>query len=1090
MKKIFKLMPVALAAFALASCSSDDLFSDGAKQQKVKDGLTVNVETLMDEGSSVTRQGNVATGNGVVWEVGDLINVYDNKLAIYDEYAFDGGKFAGINDPDETRIASTQFALFPADRVDYAGWRDGKTKAVMRIPQLVIYDEESEFQTGDPKKDVYVSNLPMWGTATGTYPEAEVSMKFLTSVLKVNIVNAFANNITFLKVETQDETPISGAFEATLDAENPDDAKLGDGATSLTTSNVMYVDLRNVPSYMTYIYLPIIARHYDYMKVMVTSAQATEASALEENSDLIVADLEKLPAAEWTTIRNWEAGVDFTKSSVKPLTKETQYTLDNVSTCEMISKALQQYSKYEGILTLNVGAEGNKGLQITRLGDVDDYTIYVPAMAASKVILNIPDGLICKYSDATVPAKLEIVDANIKTPYTGEIELNASQIQTATTNPLSLTVNLPKTDFTLAGNFNGAKWFTGIDVKNVDVFTVGNGVDASDIAYDTKLTVSTAKEFIVADKASVRCPVDLVETKNLTDVRIEEGGKMGASASLAVLNADVHVQGTVQYRIYQYSSQKTVFIGEDAADGQVGNIYTIGKVNIANKNESEAITGKLSVLGNNTITLKQGYVKSIVYDNSVAGFKPGTAQYDGKYVVKNLADLSASDYTNKLVKVTFAPNEGLTAINVISDDLLKYSAGGNVYNWLQFTNASTWCGKVIDATNFATYADPTSLNRIYTAAELATPANADGIKYLYNNIDLNSKQWTNPTLRRGFNGLDPRYATATVHKSRLDAVTAAGPFTPADSKEKGIHTIKNLMLQNTQDGLGKDRKQEFGLFGVVVAETQAITVQNFILDGVTCDLAVVGSGASAYVPNEIGAVAGVLSAMSKNPITFQNIWVKNAAIGGDAIKAQNTKDAVGIRAASTLIGWASAFSTVSDVKILGNKIESSSVTGQARMGGLIGYDKNQQVWIDGNNVATTFTVPATAVPSSFDFAIMDCATVGMAVGQYDASNATDFLKISTVTANTFADNITNNRAALGFKYNFLFEASTKYAFYGGNILVGYSPNFTDETLIVNSGANEVKYKKEAKRCKDKAEFTALAKNLKQNAYIQWTPWEE
>lgn len=1083
MKKIFKLMPVALAAFALASCSSDDLFSDGAKQQKVKDGLTVNVETLMDEGSSITRQGNVATGNGVVWEVGDLINVYDDKLAIYDEYAFDGGKFAGINDPDETRIASTQFALFPADRVDYAGWTAAEgAKAVMRIPQLIIYDEESEFQTSD-KKDVYVSNLPMWGTATGTYPEAEVDLKFLTSVLKINIMNAFANNITFLKVETQDATPISGAFEAILDAANPANAKLQKGLSSLTNSNAIYVDLRNVPSYMTYIYLPIIAGHYDYMKVGVTSNLPTDAKPLERNADLIVSALETLDFTEnaetgWLTIRNWEAGVDFAKSSVKPLSKETQYTLDNIHTCEMVTKALEQYKNNpgdaDGVLELNIG--GTDGLTISRYEDATDWTIKVPDMAASKVILNIPGGIENK---PTQPVTLTVEDANSKAPYAGEVEFNAAKV---TTNNLALSVELLDADFTLAGDFASPKKLTPIEIKNVSTFTIGNGTDLTGLAYDAELSVKSAEAVVVENNATVRTPLDLVETKGLTSVTIKEGGALSVNSSLSVLKADVHVQGTVDSNVFVYASSATTYIGENEADGLIANLYTIGNVQIENENESEAISGQISALGNNTINVKQGYVNAINYDNTKGGFKPGTGLYDGKYVVKNLANLSASDYQYKKVTIHFMENEGNTAFKTIQPELLEFTSGTDVYNWIVFDNESTWNGEVIDDILFTSYQYGINLNSIYTACQLATQGTVDGTKSLYNNINLNNKQWTNPQLNRSFTGLDPRYANANKHVSRLDAVTTEGV-----DGSKGIHTIKNLKLQNTQDGIAKDQESAFGLFGAIVAKSKAINIQNFILDGVTCDLA---ETSGHLIPFAIGAVAGGLDGDSKYGMTFQNIWVKNAAIGGDAVKNANTKDAHGIRGASTLIGAAATFATAADVKILGNKIESSSVTGQAYMGGLIGLDNCQQVWIDGNDVATTFAVPTTAVPSSFDFAIMDCATVGMAVGQYACTAAADFLKIGTVTANTFTDNITDNRAALGFKYNFLFESSTKYAFYGGNYLVGYSPNFSDETLIVNKGAAQIKYKPTVSKVASKTAFNALAANLKQNAYIQWTPWEE
>lgn len=1084
MKKIFKFMPVALAAFALASCSSDELFGDAAKQQKVKDGLTVNVETLTEDGRAMTRQGNVATGNAVVWELGDKINVYDDKLAIYDEYAFDGSKFAGINDPDETRIASTQFALFPADRVDYAGWTAAEgAKAVMRIPQLIIYDEESEFQTSD-KKDVYVSNLPMWGTATGTYPEAEVDLKFLTSVLKINIKNAFANNITFLKVETQDATPISGAFEAILDAANPANAKLQKGASSLTNSNAIYVDLRNVPSYMTYIYLPIIAGHYDYMKVGVTSNLPTDAKPLERNADLIVSALETLDFTEnaetgWLTIRNWEAGVDFAKSSVKPLSKETQYTLDNIHTCEMVTKALEQYKNNPGdefgVLELNIG--GTDGLTISRYEDATDWTIKVPEMAASKVILNIPGGIENK---PTQPVTLTVEDANSKAPYGGEVELNAAKV---TNNNLALSVELLDADFTLAGDFASPKKLTPIEIKNVSTFTIGNGTDLTGLAYDAELSVKSAEAVVVENNATVRTPLDLVETKGLTSVTIKEGGALSVNSSLSVLKADVHVQGTVDSNVFVYASSATTYIGENEADGLIANLYTIGNVQIENENESEAISGQISTLGNNTINVKQGYVNAINYDNTKGGFKPGTGLYDGKYVVKNLANLSASDYQYKKVTIHFMENEGNTAFKTIQPELLEFTSGTDVYNWIVFDNESTWNGEVIDDVLFNSYQLGINLNSIYTACQLATQGTVDGTKSLYNNINLNNKQWTNRDLNRGFTGLDPRYANANKHAARIEAKTAEGV-----DGSKGIHTIKNLKLSNKdEDGkYSKDRLTNFGLFGVLNV-TKDFSIQNFILDGVTCDLAVLSSG-TIKVPYNIGAVVGIISPTSTNSVTFKNIEVKNAAIGGDAVTGNSTKDARGIRCASTFIGFVDG--AAKKVTITGNKI-AGSVTGQAFMGGVIGNDQNDDVVIDGNTINTTFSVPSAAVPSNYDFAILECGTVGNVVGQFQPKTlASGTLKIGTVTANTITDNVTNHRENLGFKFNFAFEVSTKYGFYGGNPAVGYSPNFTDEKLIVNKGAAQIKYKPTVSKVASKTAFNALTANLKQNAYIQWTPWEE
>ena len=407
MKSFFKFVPAALALMALASCSENDLLGESNVVEKVKGGLTVEVEQL---GGDVTRQGNATyNGHAVVWQENDQINVYDNKLTMYDEYKFkaDQKKFIGVNTSGTTNISTTEYALFPANQVDYAGWSSQGTKAVMRIPQLIIFDEESEFGSGT--NYTYVSNLPMWGSATGTYPEAEVSLKYLTGVLRINLQNVFAEKATFLKIESQDDQPISGAFQAELSDKDGNvitDAKLEGGTSALSTANAIYVDLRNVPSYLTNIYVPIVARDYDYLKVGITKMVATEASPLKDNEEQIVSDLDLLAwtgsaTSGWETLRNWDAGVTFSRAKMKSITEEAQYDLAGVTTCEMLTETFKQYANYKigdaniaDVLTLNIG--GTNGLAVTRTGNEnykDDYTIYVPETEVDKIVVNIPAGI-------------------------------------------------------------------------------------------------------------------------------------------------------------------------------------------------------------------------------------------------------------------------------------------------------------------------------------------------------------------------------------------------------------------------------------------------------------------------------------------------------------------------------------------------------------------------------------------------------------------------------------------------------------------------------------------------------------------------
>ena len=1100
--KIQKLIPVALAVLTFASCSNDELFGEGkGSVQKVEDGLTVVVDDITFDGAAAgTRQGNTAAG-GVVWQNGDEINVYDDKLQMFDEYRFDTNKFIGANDPDESNLdGAPAYALFPANRVDYAG----NKKAVMTIPELVIYDEESEFGKGADR--VYVSNLPLWGQATGAYPEANVNLHFLTSVLRINIKNAFADNINFLKVEAQDGVAIQGAFEA--DLSDPANAVLKQGGSSLTTGNVMYVDLRGVPSYLTYLYLPIIAREYDYLKVY-TTAETVEATPIEANSKQIVNALKAIPAAKWDCIRNWEAdgGITFEAGKGKSLYKETQCNLENVNTTEELSEALRMYAadylsaadkdqtQDPENLILNISNPTNKGLAVTRTSEnyKDDYTIYIPKFPSNikSVTINIPDGI----SAGTGDVDLQIVDANIKECYDGKVIINAAQIND---NDMSMTVNLPQTSLTIDGNFSSTsgstnstnKKLTKINIKNVKDMTFGNGEDtetpATLIDETTEVTVNSAESLTIAGDCTFNAGLNLVETENIAKggVTIEEDGEYtgtGAKA-LKVLDANVRVLGTAK-TIYQFASKGTIYIGATEAgdglsNGEVYYIGTIGKVYIANKEESEAITSELSLLGNNTVTLKQGYIKKIGYSRFMDFNRPSS-----KYYVKDLADLTTSDKDAKVITIKLDEiiGDGLTAIATIDDNLLAYDGGK--YNFVKMTT-SKWGGQVIDESDFAAYVDAAALTKIYTASELASIGNivSEEVK-LYNNIDLDSKTWTNPLMKNSFDGKDPRFVDESTDKANLN------------TNDKGLHTISNLYLDNSSD---LTKMENFGLFGEISGNAKRI-IQNFILDGVTSNL----KATTTAAPSNIGAVVGKISETRERQ--FKNITVKNATIGS-AASYGSAPTVVGIRNIGALIGLATDGDAAKGITISDNNI-SAALTGQAYMGGIIGKDESKSdVNITKNTVNTTFSVPATLIPTNYDMVNTNFGTVGNAVGQFD--NMTSTLTIAA--DNTITDNVTGNRDALGFKFNFVVgEAITsatgyqsytaasemKYAFYGGNPAVGYSPNFTASKLVVGTQA----YSPDRYICNqnDPADatkgFPKLATDIPamtQNAYVQWTPWAD
>ena len=1104
--KIFKFIPAALALVAFASCSSDDLLGEKAPEQEMKTVGNINIAPLVEDGD-ITRQGNTPGSTFPVWQAGDVLRTYEAKPTTYDKYAYNATStfFEGCNDdigtPGTTNLdGAAKFALFPSKNVDYAGYRDGKVVAVVNIPQLIIYDEDSEFENSD--KLAYASNIPMWGTVDqGAYPKVDAfTMYYLTSALRVNIQNAFAKNTTFLKIETSDGQPISGAFEAELSTTDPSSSKLQKGTTALTTHNTMYVDLREAPRYLSNIYLPIIADAYEWLKVSVTSVDATTATPLPANSDQIIADLEAHvnntgnKTTGWQTIRTYYNSTPFTKGKFKAFSSQTQYKLDNVTTCEMLSKALKQYADYDlnnaaaTSLVLNVG--GTTGLEISREGDVDDYTIYVPEMNVTDVTINIPAGIKADYTNA----KIVVKDENIKKTFKdGKLIIKAgdgSSTPAVNTHDLDFEINLPETSLTLAGDFDATEKLKNIDIKNVKDFSIGDGSMTTEINSASTITVGAAKSVTVADNATCATELDVTATKNIEKVVIS--GKQ--TADIETYKANVFVLGEAT-DIYNYHSQATTAIGatatEGAADavatGKVANIYTVGNVYIANKTESEAVSGEISVLANNTITLKQGYVKKIAYDVKT-GSKFATPSH--AYYVKALNALSAADRLDKLVTLNLDGicGDGLTAIAEIEDVLLEdaTSESGKVYNYLKMTE-SKWGGKTINASTYSDYVAAAALAKIYTASELATIGSATtptGFT-LYNQINLDNKNWTNPNLTVAFSGKDPRFANAQSdkHKSRIEAVTT-----------DGIHTIKNLNIYGrTADS--------YGLFGEV-KPTSAIDVKDFIIDGVKCDISATARGTLAGMAG-IATVAGIADA-STAAVTFSGITVKGTTgiIGSASAYGNNTDDPVGVTYVGGLVGQVKG---TNNVTISGNSITVPTIKGQCYLGGLVGgiaTGATATTAIDGNTVNLTSGFETSVKPGDLSVIYTQYGTVGMILGQ-----AVGTVTIGTTTVNTVsADKITGNRGDLGFRFNFMTADATttsttavgtagvnqvKYDFYGGNTNVGYSPAYTGLTIKESSTSHTMTAAASSKYCCfNKTNQQNLTYQNKLNDYIRMTNWAE
>jgi len=309
MKNICFAVASLLAIFC--SCSSSDDLREPANNSKNR--LQVEVEGLQNEDG--TRSAYEADGNKLYWQTGDVINVYDEILTTYDPYAFSSSEKAFVTDAAQSYIDGTiSYAMYPGNLVDYAGWTAQGIRAVMSLATPIVVGADSEDVTTAAGKTLYKGNLPMWGTATGTFGMVHVSLKYLTAVMKLKLNNV-AGHASFIKISSS--MPLSGGFEAKVASSGKvmdPDAVLKKGTSALATKNYMIVDLRKVASTSTTVYVPIIPETYDDLEVSYTNKEVAAGKTLT------TASINGTDGTEWMKMK------EFPKS--KQLKRNTVYVVD------------------------------------------------------------------------------------------------------------------------------------------------------------------------------------------------------------------------------------------------------------------------------------------------------------------------------------------------------------------------------------------------------------------------------------------------------------------------------------------------------------------------------------------------------------------------------------------------------------------------------------------------------------------------------------------------------------------------------------------------------------------------------------------
>lgn len=301
--KVFFLF-AALSSVSLMSCSNDNEPEATATNNAL---LNVVVEELQYE--DMTRAAYLPVGNKLYWQNGDGIKVYDNKLLTNDEYTFDSAKrIFSVNTAATNIDGDITYALSPSSIVDYSGWTPRGIRAVIYLQPTIVYDETTENTTIVDGQTLYAAKLPMWGTATGTFGNVMVNLKYLCAVMKLKVNKSKA---TFVKIASA-TMPLSGGVEAVI-AKNgviAGEPTIKEGTGALGSKNYVILDLRQMPSAEGYVYVPIIPDTYDDLKVLYTTLDVPVGTNL--TNDQITDKDEKI----WTLQKAYPEGKQIKRNTV------------------------------------------------------------------------------------------------------------------------------------------------------------------------------------------------------------------------------------------------------------------------------------------------------------------------------------------------------------------------------------------------------------------------------------------------------------------------------------------------------------------------------------------------------------------------------------------------------------------------------------------------------------------------------------------------------------------------------------------------------------------------------------------------------
>lgn len=522
--KLFKLFPVAVAAFALASCSSDDL-----KDQAVSTNANALRFSIEDTN---TRAGVVGDATDAIsalqfrWTKDDKIRVYDENLAMYDVYEYGGTSFAEnpaeaeFTNPapwDEKKLTSYSVGVYPNSSVEavYLDKTDRGLKHIeMTLPESYIYEAP------DLAKEAYRCDMPMYGNidnvATGV-----TQMNFLTAWTRIYMRN-IPTDVKYIAVVSKNAAqPLTGLFEAQVHypLQSTDEPWLKTKAATDdgTWGNLLYAALPTITEEAAKggICFPLPVQKYDNLTIYGLK----ESAGL--TPDAVNAGTPDAEKTAWDALVAAGKAIEIATRNDVPFTRRRQcwsvlytytYYLDTDPVDPFrpgeVSKVLADnadniignfrivpYSSSDASSPIDP-TKAKK--MVSGEGDYYTHRIEIPNIKAgdkAKIFLDF-SGAGIQYDEA-----LQIYDKNPETnQFNGEITIIPGKIQGGS-DKAKIEVNLPQAKVWIVGD--GANIIGNVDIQNAKEVHIGDGETAT-LQDNTRTVVVKGGKLYIEDKADIK----------------------------------------------------------------------------------------------------------------------------------------------------------------------------------------------------------------------------------------------------------------------------------------------------------------------------------------------------------------------------------------------------------------------------------------------------------------------------------------------------------------------------------------------------------------------------------------------------------